>query len=83
MLAGVLRETIDLAFCTGMGMRDPFIGPFLRACLAGNGFEDFLENYAESYRLREESMATWKTIPSSLHGPLPPSRAPSCLLITA
>ncbi len=73
--AAVLREAIDLvasgvasaqeidtAFCTGMGMRDPFIGPFLRAFLAGDGIQSFVENYSESYRLRWESMATWDAI---------------------
>jgi len=73
--AAVLREAIDLvasgvasatevdqAFCTGMGMRDPFIGPLLRAYLAGNGIENFVAEYAESYRLRWGSMATWDTI---------------------
>lgn len=55
-------QEVDQAFCTGMGMRDPFIGPLLRAHLAGNGIESFLENYAESYRLRWGSMATWDTI---------------------
>jgi carnitine 3-dehydrogenase len=77
--AAVLREAIDLvatgvasaedvdrAFCTGMGMRDPFIGPFLRAHLAGDGIEGFVEYYSESYRLRWESMATWKSIPPPL-----------------
>ena len=77
--AAVLREAIDLvasgvasaedvdqAFCTGMGMRDPFIGPLLRAHLAGNGIESFVENYAESYRLRWGSMAGWDTITSSV-----------------
>ncbi len=57
--AAVLREAIDLvangvagaeevdrAFCTGMGMRDPFIGPLLRAYLAGDGIESFVEHYA-------------------------------------
>ena len=75
--AAVLREAVDLvasgvagaeevdrAFCTGMGMRDPFIGPLLRAHLAGNGIESFVAQYAESYRLRWESMATWSTISS-------------------
>jgi 3-hydroxyacyl-CoA dehydrogenase len=75
--AAILREAVDLvangvasaeevdrAFCTGMGMRDPFIGPFLRAHLAGNGIESFVAQYAESYRLRWESMATWSTISS-------------------
>jgi 3-hydroxypropionate dehydrogenase (NADP+) len=73
--AAILREAMDLvasgvasaqdvdqAFCTGMGMRDPFIGPLLRAHLAGNGIESFVETYAESYRLRWESMATWNTV---------------------
>lgn len=73
--AAVLREAIDLvtsgvagaeevdrAFCAGMGMRDPFIGPLLRAHLAGDGIESFLENYAASYRVRWESMATWNEI---------------------
>ena len=55
-------EEVDRAFCTGMGMRDPFIGPLLRAHLAGDGIESFVENYAESYRLRWESMASWNTI---------------------
>ena len=77
--AAVLREAVDLvangvasaeevdqAFCTGMGMRDPFIGPLLRAYLAGDGIENFIEHYAESYRLRWESMATWNTISSPL-----------------
>lgn len=74
--AALLREAIDLvargvasaadvdrAFCNGMGMRDPFIGPLLRAHLAGNGIAGFLDQYAESYRLRWESMASWDTIP--------------------
>jgi 3-hydroxypropionate dehydrogenase (NADP+) len=73
--AAVLREAMDLvaggvasaqevdqAFCTGMGMRDPFIGPLLRAHLAGNGIESFVKHYAESYRLRWESMATWNSV---------------------
>ncbi len=77
--AAILREAVDLvangvasaeevdqAFCTGMGMRDPFIGPLLRAYLAGNGIENFLAHYSESYRLRWESMATWSTISSSV-----------------
>jgi 3-hydroxypropionate dehydrogenase (NADP+) len=59
-------EEVDQAFCSGMGMRDPFIGPLLRAHLAGNGIESFVEHYAESYRLRWESMATWNTVPSQV-----------------
>ena len=55
-------EEVDQAFCTGMGMRDPFIGPLLRAHLAGNGIESFVEHYAESYQLRWGSMATWNTV---------------------
>ena len=59
-------EEVDQAFCTGMGMRDPFIGPLLRAYLAGDGIENFIEHYSESYRLRWTSMATWNTISSSV-----------------
>jgi len=59
-------EEVDQAFCTGMGMRDPFIGPLLRAHLAGNGIESFVEHYAESYRIRWESMATWNTVSSQV-----------------
>jgi 3-hydroxyacyl-CoA dehydrogenase len=55
-------EAVDKAFCTGMGMRDPFIGPLLRAHLAGDGIESFLENYSDSYGVRWESMATWKSV---------------------
>jgi len=81
--AAILREAIDLvatgvasaeevdqAFCSGMGMRDPFIGPILRAHLAGDGIESFVEQYAESYRLRWESMATWNTISSGMRDTL-------------
>jgi len=73
--AAILREAMDLvasgvasaaevdqAFCTGMGMRDPFIGPLLRAHLAGNGIESFVAHYAESYQLRWGSMAAWNTV---------------------
>ncbi len=59
-------EEVDRAFCASMGMRDPFIGPLLRAHLAGNGIDSFVEHYAESYRVRWESMATWNTISSSM-----------------
>jgi 3-hydroxyacyl-CoA dehydrogenase len=55
-------EEVDKAFCTGMGMRDPFIGPLLRAHLAGDGIEHFLKHYSDSYRVRWESMATWKSV---------------------
>ena len=76
--AAILREAVDLvangvanaeevdrAFCNGIGMRDPFVGPLLRAYLAGEGIENFVANYSESYRLRWESMATWDTMSSS------------------
>ncbi|MBW2286093.1 MAG: 3-hydroxyacyl-CoA dehydrogenase family protein, partial [Deltaproteobacteria bacterium] len=52
-------QDIDLAFCMGIGLRDPLIGPFMRIHLAGNGVENFLENYAKSYQYRWESMNTW------------------------
>ncbi|RLB88330.1 MAG: hypothetical protein DRH26_13810, partial [Deltaproteobacteria bacterium] len=58
-------EDIDTAFCKGCGLRDPFIGPFLRAHLAGNNIESFFENYYHSYRYRLESMETWTSFPSS------------------
>ncbi len=74
--AALLREAIDLvykgvasaedvdnAFCNGVGLRDPFIGPLLRAHLAGNGIERFLENYKQSYENRWRSMDTWESIP--------------------
>ena len=70
----VFREAIDLvangvasaadvdeAFCSGIGMRDPFIGPLLRAYLTADGIESFFENYSETNRLRLETMATWNT----------------------
>jgi 3-hydroxyacyl-CoA dehydrogenase len=73
--AAILREAMDLvatgvasagevdkAFCIGMGIRDPFIGPLLRAHLAGDGIENFLKHYSDSYRVRWESMATWKSV---------------------
>jgi len=76
--AALLRESIDLvdkgvaspeevdkAFCTGIGLRDPIIGPFLRIHLAGNGVERFIKNYAQSYRNRWETMETWTSIPPS------------------
>ncbi len=58
-------EDVDKAFCMGIGLRDPLIGPFLRMHLAGNGVERFIENYSQSYHYRWESMETWTTIPSS------------------
>jgi 3-hydroxypropionate dehydrogenase (NADP+) len=58
-------EDVDKAFCMGNGLRDPFMGPLLRAHLAGNGIERFLKDYAESYRLRWESMECWTSVPPS------------------
>lgn len=61
----VTAEDVDKAFCFGIGLRDPIIGPFLRIHLAGNGIKRFIENYSESYRYRWETMETWTSIPSS------------------
>ena len=58
-------EDVDKAFCMGIGLRDPIIGPFLRIHLAGSGAERFIENYSKSYQYRLESMETWTSIPSS------------------
>lgn len=56
-------EDVDKAFRTGIGLRDPILGPLLRVHLAGNGIENFFKNYADSYRNRWESMANWTVIP--------------------
>jgi 3-hydroxypropionate dehydrogenase (NADP+) len=56
-------EDVDKAFCMGIGLRDPIIGPFLRIHLAGGGVERFIKNYSESYRHRWETMETWTSIP--------------------
>jgi len=56
-------EDVDKAFCMGIGLRDPIIGPFLRIHLAGSGVERFIENYSQSYRHRWETMETWTSIP--------------------
>ncbi len=58
-------EDVDKAFCMGIGLRDPIIGPFLRVHLAGNGIERFFKNYSQSYRNRWETMETWTSIPPS------------------
>jgi len=76
--AALLREAIDLvdkgvaspgevdrAFCKGIGLRDPLIGPFLRIHLAGNGIESFIEHFAQSYQYRWETMETWTSLPPS------------------
>ena len=61
----VSAEGLDRAFCTGIGIRDPMVGPLLRAHLAGNGVDRFFENYAKSYQYRWENMETWTDIPPS------------------
>jgi 3-hydroxyacyl-CoA dehydrogenase len=58
-------EDVDKAFCTGVGLRDPIIGPFLRIHLAGDGVERFIENFSQSYHNRWETMETWTSIPAS------------------
>lgn len=58
-------EEVDKAFCGGTGLRDPLIGPFLKMHLTGNGIEDFMEHFAQSYRYRWETMETWTSIPPS------------------
>jgi len=61
----VSAEDVDKAFCMGIGLRDPIVGPFLRIHLAGGGIERFLENLSQSYRYRWETMETWTSIPPS------------------
>ncbi len=58
-------EDVDRAFCMGIGLRDPIIGPFLRIHLAGGGVEQFIENYSQSYHHRWKTMETWTSIPPS------------------
>jgi 3-hydroxyacyl-CoA dehydrogenase len=58
-------EDVDKAFCFGIGLRDPILGPFLRMHLAGNGIDRFISNYSESYRYRWETMENWTSIPKS------------------
>ena len=58
-------EDVDKAFCMGIGLRDPIIGPFLRIHLAGGGVERFIESLSQSYRYRWETMETWTSIPPS------------------
>jgi len=55
-------EAVDKAFCVGIGLRDPFVGPFLRMHLAGNGIERFIDNFSESYENRWQTMETWTSI---------------------
>ena len=58
-------EDVDTAFCTGIGLRDPLLGPFLRIHLAGDGVERFFEHLSRSYQYRWETMETWTSIPQS------------------
>ncbi len=58
-------EDVDKAFCMGIGLRDPIIGPFLRIHLAGDGVELFFEKLSQSYRNRWETMENWTSIPPS------------------
>ena len=55
-------EEVDNAFCLSLGLRGAFLGPLLRAHLAGDGIERFFEKFSESYRIRWKSMATWNSI---------------------
>ncbi len=56
-------EDVDKAFCMGIGLRDPIVGPFLRVHLTADGIERFLKDYAESYSIRWKDMETWTSIP--------------------
>jgi 3-hydroxyacyl-CoA dehydrogenase len=58
-------EDVDTAFCTGIGLRDPLLGPFLRIHLAADGVEGFFEKLSRSYQYRWETMETWTSIPQS------------------
>jgi 3-hydroxypropionate dehydrogenase (NADP+) len=58
-------EDVDKAFCMGIGLRDPIIGPFLRIHLAGGGVERFIKNFSQSYHHRWKTMETWTSIPPS------------------
>ena len=58
-------EDVDRAFRLGVGIRDPILGPLLRAHLAGDGIENFFQTYAQSYTYRFESMASWTSFPPS------------------
>ena len=58
-------EDVDTAFCTGIGPRDPLLGPFLRIHLAADGVGRFFEHLSRSYQYRWETMETWTSIPQS------------------
>ncbi len=57
-------EDVDRAFCMGIGLRDPFLGPFMRIHLVANGIERFKERYGQSYHYRWSSMDAWTEIPA-------------------
>ncbi len=57
-------EDVDRAFCMGIGLRDPLLGPCLRAHVAGGGIERFIDNYDQSYSSRWRTMETWASMPS-------------------
>ena len=57
-------EDVDKAFRLGIGMRDPILGPLLRAHLAGDGIENFFQTYDQSHAYRYESMVNWTSFPS-------------------
>lgn len=54
---------VDRAFCMGIGLRDPILGPYLRAHIAGKGIKNFIDTYGQSYSNRWATMETWTTIP--------------------
>jgi len=56
-------EDVDRAFCLGIGIRDPLLGPCLRAHIAGGGIKRFIENYSRSYTSRWRTMETWTSMP--------------------
>jgi 3-hydroxypropionate dehydrogenase (NADP+) len=58
-------EDVDKAFCFGIGLRDPILGPCLRAHLAGGGIENFIRKYDESYGGRWRTMENWTAMPYS------------------
>jgi len=58
-------EDVDTAFCRGIGLRDAFIGPLLRAHLAGNSIENFFKRFDQSYQSRWKTMETWTSFPPS------------------
>ena len=58
-------EDVDRAFCLGVGVREPILGPCLRAHVAGGGIEHFIDNFDQSYSSRWKTMETWTSMPYS------------------